>query len=283
LRSAGLAVLAAHGVSDASRARAARLLPGVPLVEPLQVLKVADLVLLAVPDDALAGLVDGLARHHAFRPGTVVVHTSGRHGLAPLAPARAAGARVLAVHPAMTFTGTSADLPRLPGTSFAVTADESDVDLARQLVLMLGGRPVLLAEQARPLYHAALAHGANHLVTLVSDAMELLAAAGVDDPAGTLRPLLQAALDNALVVGDDALTGPVVRGDAGTVASHLRVIAEAAPSVLPAYRALAQHTATRAVVSGRLRPDDADRVLAALRVDLGPAQTVRPAATEPAA
>lgn len=108
-------------------------------------------------------------------------------------------------------------------------------------------------ESDRGLYHGALAHGANHLVTLVADAVDLLAAAGVDDPAGTLRPLLQAALDNALAHGSAALTGPVARGDAGTVAAHLRTIAAVAPDSVELYAALARHTAARAVADGRLR------------------------------
>jgi predicted short-subunit dehydrogenase-like oxidoreductase (DUF2520 family) len=114
--------------------------------------------------------------------------------------------------------------------------------------------PEWIAEGDRPLYHAALAHGANHLVTLVNDAADLLRAAGVADPATVLGPLLRAALDNALRLGDAALTGPVSRGDAGTVAQHLdRLPAE----FLDTYLALARRTADRAVATGRLGPVDA--------------------------
>jgi predicted short-subunit dehydrogenase-like oxidoreductase (DUF2520 family) len=106
----------------------------------------------------------------------------------------------------------------------------------------------------RTLYHSGLAHGANHLVTLVSQAMELLAAAGADDPAGTLRPLLTAALDNALDHGDSALTGPIVRGDVNTVRAHLADIAANAPHTLPSYVALARDTLDRVVTDGRVLP-----------------------------
>ena len=109
-------------------------------------------------------------------------------------------------------------------------------------------------EARRTLYHAGLAHGANHLVTLVTEAMELLAAAGADDPAATLRPLLTAALDNALEHGDAALTGPIVRGDVDTVRAHLADIAAQAPTTLPSYLALARATLGRAVTDGRLLP-----------------------------
>jgi predicted short-subunit dehydrogenase-like oxidoreductase (DUF2520 family) len=270
LTSAGHEVVAAHGLSDASRQRAASLLPSVPLVSAASVVARSDLVLLTVPDDPLPGLVQGLARSVGFRPGQVVAHTSGRHGVAVLAPAAEQGAHVVALHPAMTFTGTVVDLERLPGTRFGITCADGDEPLARGLVRDLGGVAVLIAEADRPLYHAALAHGANHLVTLVADAMDLLAEAGVDDPAATLRPLLHAALDNALEQGSAALTGPVARGDAGTVSAHLRRIAEVAPDSVELYAALARHTAARAVADGRLRASDAAGLLDALAVAEAP-------------
>jgi predicted short-subunit dehydrogenase-like oxidoreductase (DUF2520 family) len=264
LAAAGHTVVAAHGLSDASRERARALLPGVPMASVASVVERADLVLLTVPDDPLPGLVQGVARSTGFRSGQVVAHTSGRHGIAVLEPAAAQGARVLALHPAMTFTGTVVDLERLPTTRFGITAGTGDLSLAERLVSDLGGVAVPIAEEDRPLYHAALAHGANHLVTLVADAMDLLARAGVADPAATLRPLLAAALDNALTDGADALTGPVARGDAGTVATHLRQISAVAPDSVELYAALARHTAARAVADGRLRAADAAGLLDAL-------------------
>jgi predicted short-subunit dehydrogenase-like oxidoreductase (DUF2520 family) len=264
LAAAGHTVVAAHGLSDASRERARALLPGVPMASVASVVERADLVLLTVPDDPLPGLVQGVARSTGFRSGQVAAHTSGRHGIAVLEPAAAQGARVLALHPAMTFTGTVVDLERLPNTRFGITAGTGDLMLAERLVSDLGGVTVPIAEEDRPLYHAALAHGANHLVTLVADAMDLLARAGVADPAATLRPLLAAALDNALTDGADALTGPVARGDAGTVATHLRQISAVAPDSVELYAALARHTAARAVADGRLRAADAAGLLDAL-------------------
>ncbi len=264
LRAQGYPVVAAHGLSDASRTRAAAMLPDVPLAPVETVVEQADLVLLAVPDDTLPGLVQGIARSTGFRANHVVAHTSGRHGVAVLAPAAKAGAVTMAVHPAMTFTGTPLDLERLAGTRFGVTAASEHLELAHALVGELGGVALHVAETDRDLYHAALAHGANHLVTLVADAVDLLVKAGVEDPAGTLRPLLQASLDNALAQGGAALTGPVARGDAGTVAAHLRTIAAVAPDSVELYAALARHTAARAVADGRLRSSDAAGLLDAL-------------------
>jgi predicted short-subunit dehydrogenase-like oxidoreductase (DUF2520 family) len=120
-------------------------------------------------------------------------------------------------------------------------------------------------ESARPLYHAALAHGANHLVTLVRDAVELLDRAGIRPADRLIAPLLSAALDNSLRHGDRALTGPVARGDAGTLRTHLREIAAADPATLASYRAMAQRTAQRAVAAGLLPEHAVDEVEATLR------------------
>jgi len=259
LAAAGYPVLAVTALSPASRARAAALLPGVPVhPDPAAVARVADVLLVAVGDDALADLVAGLAASGALRPGQTVVHTSGAHGLAVLAPAAAVEARVLALHPAMTFTGTTADSDRLPGCRWGVTGESA---LAGRLVADLGGVVVPIAERDRPAYHAALAHGANHLVTLVVQAAEVLHAAGVTDTDGMLRPLLSAALDGALTHGEAATTGPAVRGDAASVAAHLGVLPA---STLPSYAALARDTARRAAARGVLPVAAADAVLAAL-------------------
>ncbi|XVV12398.1 Rossmann-like and DUF2520 domain-containing protein [Actinoplanes sp. CA-131856] len=261
LIAAGHHVVAAAAVSAASRERAARLLPGAAILPADEVARAAaDLLLLAVPDDALAGVVSGLAATGALRPGQIVAHTSGAHGVAVLGDVQG-----MALHPAMTFTGADTDLDRLPGIAWGVTT--ADRAFATRLVADLGGVPEWIAEDARPAYHAALAHGANHLVTLVNEASDVLRAAGVERPDRILSPLLHAALDNALRLGDAALTGPVSRGDAGTVAKHLdRLPAEA----VPAYLALARRTADRAIAAGRLRPQDAAALLDVLsRVRVG--------------
>jgi predicted short-subunit dehydrogenase-like oxidoreductase (DUF2520 family) len=254
-------VVAAYAVSDVSRLRAEALLPGVPLRPVDEVVAAADLVLLTVPDDVLPGLVAGLAETATVRPGQFVAHASGRYGYAVLDPLTRLGALPLALHPVMTFTGTSIDLNRLTGAPFGVTAPEQLRPVAEALVVEMGGEPVWVAEGSRALYHAALAHGANHLVTLVAQTMELLSAAGVDQPARLVAPLLSAALDNALRYGDQALTGPVARGDAGTVAAHVRELGDVSPEAKVAYVALARVTADRALAAGLLRPDAAEALL----------------------
>jgi predicted short-subunit dehydrogenase-like oxidoreductase (DUF2520 family) len=262
LTAAGHHVVAATGVSAGSVERAHRLLPGVPLLPADEVAARADLVLVAVPDDVLGPVVAGLAELGAWRPGQLVVHTSGAYGAAVLEPAARAGARTVAAHPAMTFTGGPEDLARLAGTTFGVTTAHRAA--ARRLVADLGGELVEIAEGARPLYHAALVVGANHLVTLVNEAADLLRRAGVAEPGQVLAPLLTAALDNALQRGDAALTGPVSRGDAGTVAGHLRALGEHAPDAVGGYAAMARLTAGRALAAGRITPTQAAPLLDAL-------------------
>ncbi|MFR9676102.1 Rossmann-like and DUF2520 domain-containing protein [Streptomyces sp. TR06-5] len=261
---AGHRPVAATGVSDASRHRAATMLPGVPLLEPAEVTARSELVLLTVPDDVLPGLVEGLVQTGAIRPGQLLVHTSGRYGTDVLRPALRAGALPMALHPVMTFTGTQVDVQRLSGCSFGVTAPEELRLAAQALVIEMGGEPEWIDEEARPRYHAALALGANHLVTLVAQSMDLLRTAGVAAPDRMLGPLLGAALDNALRSGDAALTGPVARGDAGTVRAHVRELRAHAPHAVEGYLAMARATADRALEHGTLAPDRAEDLLGVL-------------------
>ncbi len=262
LHQAGHPIAAVAGESDASLTRIETLLPGARVDKPTAVARSADILLLTVPDDALDNVVRMLVASGAIQAGQYVVHTSGRHGTDVLRPAVDIGARGIALHPAMTFTGTDVDLDRLPGCTYGVTCAPAEKSFALGLVAELGGRVAWIDEDSRTLYHASLAHGANHLVTLVSQAMEVLRAAGSTDPAATLRPLLTAALDNALDYGDAALTGPIVRGDVQTVRAHVNSLSTSGQprSTLESYVAMARATADRAIADGRLEPRRADAV-----------------------
>jgi predicted short-subunit dehydrogenase-like oxidoreductase (DUF2520 family) len=268
LATAGHQVIAASAVSRASMSRAAALLPDVPRQPPDEVVRLADLVLLAVPDDVLPGLVNGLRTASCFRPGQIVVHTSGAHGIGVLEPAAEEGTLPLALHPVMTFTGRIEDVQRLAACSIGVTATEGDEaawSVGEALVLEMGAEPVRVPERVRPLYHAALTYGANHLATLVRDSVEILDRAGVRPAERLIAPLLSATLDNALRHGDRALTGPVARGDVGTLRKHLRELAEAAPEMTESYRTLAERTAQRAYAAGLLSGQAVREVRAALK------------------
>ena len=258
---AGHQVTAAAAVSEPSKQRVRDNFPGAAITDPASVLDAADLVLVTVPDDVLPGLVEGLAATGAPYTGRLVAHASGAHGIRVLDPATRAGALPLALHPVMTFAGREDDVDRIKGVSFGVTAPDALRAAAEALVIEMGGEPVFIAEKDRPLYHAALAFAANHLVTIVAEAAALLREAGADNPGRMLGPLLGAALDNALRFGDAGLTGPVARGDDGTVAAHVAAIGAHEPAALPAYRALARLTADRALAAGILSANDAERLL----------------------
>ncbi|MDN5821227.1 MAG: DUF2520 domain-containing protein, partial [Brachybacterium sp.] len=233
---------------------AAALLPDVPLLDVPALVERSEMLLLAVPDDQLAPLAAGIAATGMVPGGQLVVHTSGRYGTEVLAPLARAGSATLALHPAMTFTGTRSDLARLIGCPMGITAPPDLLPIAAALAVELGGESVVIAEGDRPLYHAGLAHAANHLVVLVDQAREALSRLGIDDPGAYLRPLLEAALDESLRHGAKALTGPVVRGDAGTVQAHLDALSDLDATGTPGergdvsdtYRALALAALSRA-------------------------------------
>lgn len=263
---AGHRVVAASGVSESSVSRIETLLPGVPRVAAQDVVAAAELVFVTVPDDQIEPVVAGLAAMGAWRQGQLVAHCAGTLGLGALDAAAAAGAIPLALHPAMTFTGTSLDLDRMVGAAFAVTAPGPFVPIAQALVVEVGGEPLVIDDAARPLYHAALVHGANHVAALVTQAAGLLAAAGIDDPARVLGPLVRASIDGALADAPGSaasLTGPVVRADAGTLAAHAAAL-RGRGEAWRAYRAMALATATVAAQAGRIGPADVAAVVAAL-------------------
>lgn len=272
LRGAGHAVVGVSAVSEASLERAELLLPDVPVLAVEDIVERSELVLLAVPDDTLADLVTGLAATGAWQAGQLVAHTSGRFGTGVLAPVKAAGGIPLALHPAMTFTGMSLDLARLSDCCFGVTADPAMLPIAQALVVEMGAEPVVIAEADRVLYHASLAHSANHMVTLVAQAAQILADIGVESTSQVLGPLLRAALENALTSGESALTGPVARGDAGTVRAHAAALREytldtSSSDVLDAYLAMSASTAARAAKRRMLSAEAYLGIQAALRND----------------
>lgn len=266
LESVGHVVGAVVARSTASRERVAKRLPDSEIfTDPAQVAARSELLILAVPDDELPDLVAELADGGQVRPGTIVMHVAGAHGTAILAPLTSRGALGLAIHPAMTFVGGAEDTQRMRSACFAITADdEIGHTVGASLVYEIGGQPVRIDEADRTLYHAALAHGANHLVALISDATTVLRSvierADADGTAAPLRsaqdmlaPLVTAALGNVLDLGPSALTGPVARGDADAVAAHLAALREwgaSAPSgdatIVDSYLAQARRAAAHA-------------------------------------
>ncbi len=203
-----------------------------------------DVIAIAVADDAIPEIVRAISEAGALSQSPLVFHVSGGSGTAVLEPLRQMGAQTAAIHPAMTFTGDpKLELERMAGSRFAVTgSDQEGALLAQSIVEALRGISVEVPESYRALYHAALCHAANHLVTLFSGASHALRVAGVDDPAGLLAPLARAALENSIANGFDAQSGPVLRGDTETIRGHLAALESDCPGLLPTYRTMALAT-----------------------------------------
>ncbi len=198
LAGAGHAITGISAISERSRDRAEAMLPRVPVLPIPEVIERSELVLLAVPEPELAGLVAGLAATGAWQPGQLVVHTAAKHGVRVLQPATAAGCIPLAIHPAMSFTGTSLDLARLSESYFAVTAPAPVQPIGQALVVEMGGEPIIVAEADRAQYAEAIATASDFSSAIVAQSTGMLASLGVDEPGLVLGPLLRSSVENAL-------------------------------------------------------------------------------------
>ena len=213
LAGAGHALTGIAAVSEASRERAAAMLPAVPVLAIPDIVERSELVLLAVPESELGALVTGLAEAGVWQPGQLVLHTAARFGTGVLAPALRAGAIPLAVHPAMSFTGTSIDLARLPGTWFAVTAPAPVLPIGQALVVEMGGEPFVVDEHDRAAYGEAIDTAVSFSTAVVEQASGLLEGIGVPRAGAVLASLVRSTVENALSRHD---AGPLPDG-AGTI------------------------------------------------------------------
>lgn len=193
---AGHAVVGITAGAEPDRVDA--VLPGVPVLDATEVARRSELVVLAVPHDELAGLVSGLANLGAWQVGQLVLHTDPAFGIDVLAPAAARGAIPLAVHPAITFTGTSIDLRQLSAAYAAVTAPPAVLPIAQALAVELGCEPVVVAEADRPAYAEAIATATAFSRSIVRQSTALLAGIGVENPGGYLSALVRSTVDEAL-------------------------------------------------------------------------------------
>ena len=260
LAKARVRVLGVHGRRTVEVPRGVRLTVGP--VPPW--LADADVVLLAVGDDALAGLVRALAGSGAVRPGQVVLHLSGVRSSDVLAPLAELGAVTGSMHPLMTVSGDPARAARhFRGATFALEGEFEAVRAADALVRALGGVPAMIAPEAKAAYHAGAVFASNYLVTALAVAERLLGEAGIPAAAAreALVPLAQATLENVAALGPHAaLTGPLARGDAATVRRHRAALGSEERRL---YDALARATLALAKENG-LAPAAEAALLAAL-------------------
>ncbi|MBA2720696.1 MAG: DUF2520 domain-containing protein [Chloroflexi bacterium] len=265
---AGWRIHAVASRNDARRDRFRSLVPGVrafidapPLVEEVE------LIILAVPDDALAELAGEL---HMYS-GQAMVHTSGLLGADALASAMAAGTQVGSFHPLVAFADLERAVAALHGATIAIEGDDQLLDLLARMAEAVGATPVRLATGAKPAYHAAAVLAAGGFDALLDAIAELGRVAGLDE-AGSLAiygGLIEQTLGNARSLGiAAALTGPMTRADRGTVTSHLAALAAHAPATIPVYLALAEREVAIAAERGALSPEAAAELRLALAKSL---------------
>jgi predicted short-subunit dehydrogenase-like oxidoreductase (DUF2520 family) len=253
LAGAGYPVVAVASRTASSAEKLATRVDGCRAVADAQaVADAADLVFITTPD----GAIGDVAAQVQWRPGTWVAHVSGAESLDVLEPARRAGASVGSIHPLQTFADHEQAVTSMPGSTFALEGDGALLECLREMVAALGGRAVELRPQDKALYHTAAVLVSNYVVTLMDMAATLWQQFGADQDsaAQALLPLLQGTVDNLRRLGlPDALTGPIARGDLGTVQRHLEALAASAPDLLPAYRELGLQTILVAAALGRKR------------------------------
>lgn len=198
LAGAGHAIVGISAISASSRERADAMLHGVPILDVPAIIERSELVILAVPAAELAALVAGLASTGAWQPGQLVMHTAAEFGTDVLGPATASGAIPLAIHPAVSFTGTTIDLTHLVGAYFAITAPGPVQPIGQALVVEMGGEPIVVAEGDRAAYAEAIATATSFSSAIVDQASALLASIGIDQPGAVLGPLVRSSVENAL-------------------------------------------------------------------------------------
>ncbi len=201
LAGAGHAITGITSGSDDDRV--AGVLPGVPVLDAAEVLRRSELVILAVPHDELPGLVSGLSEIGAWQPGQLVLHTDPAYGIGVLEPAQRAGAIPLAVHPAISFTGTSIDLRQLHAAFAAVTAPAAVLPIAQALAVELGCEPIVIVEDDRAAYAEAIATASEFSRAIIGQSTSLLRGIGVENPGGYLSALVQSTVERALREASD--------------------------------------------------------------------------------
>lgn len=222
----------------------------------------ADLILLAVPDDSIATIACRLQQQHIPKPGTVLLHFSGVH---PATIMRYAESQTVlySLHPLLPFADRQQAYEQLQQAPYVGEGDEAARPIAETVCTALGGRLQNIAPNRKQLYHAAACLASNYLVTLIAEAASLLKECGIDpdQEEALLLPLLEATLNNVAAGGTGkGLTGPIVRGDLGTLKAHMQALRQRSTGLLDLYCLLGSRTALLAERAGRLNPGEADAI-----------------------
>jgi len=261
LRDEGMTIRAVASRRELSARRAAAILGGAQVVEdPIEAARLGRNVFITTPDETIAELAERLAKAKAVGPGCRVVHMSGAFGLEPLEPLKATGALIGAFHPLQVFASWERGRELIPGSTIGIEApDEETRTYLFGLAARVGARPMAIPTNARALYHAGAVCASNYLVAVMSTAVELLSAAGLDSDKALdmLLPLARGAMESITTEGDAvrALTGPIVRGEVEVVRSHINAISAAVPEAIPLYNELGRRALALARRRRELRRD----------------------------
>lgn len=258
LGNGGYPVVAVSNRSLESARELALLLRGCNAVTSNQeVVDSADLVFITTPDDTIASV----AARIRWQPGHSVVHCSGADSTDILSPAREAGAGVGVFHPLQTFASKRQE--NLPGATFALEAEEPLLTTLKEMATALGGRWIEITAKDRVLYHTAAVFTCNYLVTLANVAADLWQKFNIpqEQALQALVPLIRGTISNIEAVGiPQCLTGPIARGDTGTIKKHLTALHKHAPELVSTYCELGIKTIPIALAKGSLDSGKSDEV-----------------------
>ncbi len=260
----GYHITAVSSRSTLSAERLSKAIPGCKAVTTNQaVAGSTDLIFITTPDDVIGTIATELK----WRPGQSVVHCSGADSTAILEPARKSGAAVGGFHPLQTFAGVQRALENIPGSTFAIEAEEPLLSILRKMASSLDSHSIQLKVEDKAIYHASAVMISNYLVTLVKMATDLWETMGISKEEATraLLPLLKGTVNNVETIGlPGCLTGPIARGDLGTIKKHLESLKKAAPELLPVYRELARQTIPVALAKGKINEHQAETLKSVL-------------------
>jgi predicted short-subunit dehydrogenase-like oxidoreductase (DUF2520 family) len=263
----GYAVVMVYSRSRASAGRLAGRVSGCRVAAGAQeVADAADLIFITTPD----GVIGEVASHVEWRRDSRVVHCSGADSTEILEPARRAGAQVGGFHPLQTFAGVERAVENIPGSTFAIEAEEPLLTTLREMAAALGGQAIRLKASDKVVYHAAAVFASNYLVTLVKMATDLWQTFSIpaDQSVPALLPLIRGTLHNIETIGiPGCLTGPIARGDTGTIEKHLSALREKAPELLFPYKELGLQTVPIALAKGRIDRQKAEELEMDLKTD----------------
>jgi predicted short-subunit dehydrogenase-like oxidoreductase (DUF2520 family) len=262
LKKAGCEIVAISDKSTAALQRAHSYTGGKSYRKPQEVLHDADCILITTPDDLILSVCKDIARAPLIK-GKYIFHMSGVGGLDLLEPAKKAGAAVGSIHPLQSFSSIDNAIQNIPSSYFGITADAKSKTQAEAIVLALGGKPIYISAKQKPLYHAAACVASNYLVSLLNVVESIYQSIGISekDAKKAYVPLIYGSLKNIELSGSvSALTGPIVRGDSGTIQKHVDAINVHLPQYASLYSSLGLVTVNLARKKGTLNSHQAKQI-----------------------